>query len=83
MFLSPGGIGFDVAEFLSHDEHHNSSTNIDEYLAESVIRVFCGLMCRWGIDKSNSVRGGIQGIKPVIPQSPRKIFLLQRKTTKV
>ena len=28
-------------------------------------------------------RGGIEGVRPDIPKSPREIFLLQRKTSKV
>lgn len=40
-------------------------------------------MKEWGIDKSFNSRGGIEGVKAQPTLSPRKIYLLQRKTTKV
>jgi hypothetical protein len=44
-----GGIGFDVADLLSHDEGHHSSTNVDEYLTEYVSLCLCSLlMCADG-----------------------------------
>ena len=39
--MRTGGIGFDVADLLSHDEKNHSSTNVDDYLAEYV---------RWSVD---------------------------------
>lgn len=68
--IGAGGIGFDVSEFLStEDPHHTPS--IQEWLAE------------WGIDPDNEVRGGIEGIKPQIPESPREIKIFQRTEGKV
>jgi len=66
--LGAGGIGFDVAEYLSH-QGVNPSQDIKEYMKE------------WGVDMTISNRGGLT--KPVKVESPREIYLLQRKETKV
>ncbi|CAH0492919.1 unnamed protein product [Peronospora farinosa] len=65
----PGGIGFDVAEFLTH-EGESASSSVDAFARE------------WGIDTNNSVRGGVAGIKPSIPLPAREVYLMQRKSTK-
>ena len=64
--IGAGGIGFDVAEFLSH-QGHSTSQNIPAFMKE------------WGIDMSLNARGGIEGFEAVTPPSPRTIYLLQRK----
>ncbi|MCB1648903.1 MAG: NADPH-dependent 2,4-dienoyl-CoA reductase [Pseudomonadales bacterium] len=64
--LGAGGIGFDVAEFLSQGTEM-PSRDIPEFMRE------------WGVDMSLQTRGGIEGITPHIPPSPRQITLLQRK----
>jgi 2,4-dienoyl-CoA reductase (NADPH2) len=68
--IGAGGIGFDVCEFLTHE---GKSTTLDtqEWLKE------------WGIDPTNEVRGGIDGIKPVKPHSSREVVMLQRTKGKV
>jgi 2,4-dienoyl-CoA reductase (NADPH2) len=68
--IGAGGIGFDVAEFLTH-EGEATSQNLAAFLEE------------WGIDATNEVRGGIEGIQPKPEPSPREVFLLQRKESKV
>jgi 2,4-dienoyl-CoA reductase (NADPH2) len=68
--IGAGGIGFDVAEFISH-EGTSSSTDIDEFARE------------WGIDFLNHPRGGVCGVTPVARESSRTIFLMQRKTDPV
>tara|TARA_R110000765_G_scaffold75918_1_gene148777 strand:- start:3060 stop:5120 length:2061 start_codon:yes stop_codon:yes gene_type:complete len=68
--IGAGGIGFDVSEFLSHSGE-STSLNIPAFMKE------------WGIDMTFSSRGGIEGMKAQPIKSPREIFLLQRKTTKV
>lgn len=68
--IGAGGIGFDVSEFLSH-AGESTSLNIPAFMKE------------WGIDMTFGSRGGIEGVKPAPTPSPREIFLLQRKTTKV
>ncbi len=68
--IGAGGIGFDVSEFLAH-AGPSASQNISVFMAE------------WGVDTSYSARGGIEGVKPEITPSPRQIYLLQRKASKV
>jgi 2,4-dienoyl-CoA reductase (NADPH2) len=66
--IGAGGIGFDVAEFLLHS---GTSPSLDptKFFAE------------WGVDTSYSTRGGLTA--PHIEKNPRKVYLLQRKTSKV
>ncbi|RKT11475.1 2,4-dienoyl-CoA reductase [Streptomyces sp. 1114.5] len=66
--LGAGGIGFDVAEFLT-DEGDQASLNPPVFQA------------RWGIDPEYRERGGLRA--PERPKPPRSVHLLQRKTTKV
>jgi 2,4-dienoyl-CoA reductase (NADPH2) len=67
--IGAGGIGFDVAEFLSHDGS-DSSLNPKTFMAE------------WGIDSSFEIAGGVNDFNPK-HESHREVTLLQRKTTKV
>lgn len=67
--IGAGGIGFDVSEYITH-EGKSASLDIGLFAKE------------WGIDTSNSVRGGVQGVKPEIPTPPREVYLMQRKPTK-
>ena len=64
--IGAGGIGFDVAEYLSH-AGPSTSQNIPAFMKE------------WGIDMSLQARAGIEGLQAVTPPSPRTIYLLQRK----
>ena len=66
--LGAGGIGFDVAEYLSH-EGVSPSLAPEKFYAE------------WGIDARYARRGGL--MQPHLEASPRQIVLLQRKTSKV
>lgn len=68
--IGAGGIGFDTAEYLSQ---YGQSTSLNSTaFAEE-----------WGIDLQLKQRGGLakDGMHPT--HSPRKIYLLQRKTSKV
>ncbi|MCB1664707.1 MAG: NADPH-dependent 2,4-dienoyl-CoA reductase [Pseudomonadales bacterium] len=67
--IGAGGIGFDVAEFLSHGTEM-PSRDIPEFMRE------------WGVDMSLQARGGVEGMTPLTPPSPRQITLLQRKPGK-
>ncbi|HIV71966.1 MAG TPA: NADPH-dependent 2,4-dienoyl-CoA reductase [Candidatus Aquabacterium excrementipullorum] len=66
--IGAGGIGFDVAEYLTH-EGESPSLDIAKFNEE------------WGIDATYADRGGIK--QPHLPKPPRQVFLLQRKTSKV
>ncbi|RLD69044.1 MAG: NADPH-dependent 2,4-dienoyl-CoA reductase [Bacteroidetes bacterium] len=68
--IGAGGIGFDVAEYLTHN-NKSDSPDITEFLKE------------WGIDAKNEVRGGIEGIQAQTEPSPREVVLMQRKKTKM
>jgi 2,4-dienoyl-CoA reductase (NADPH2) len=68
--IGAGGIGFDVAEFLTHDATHPSATlDIPTWLA------------LWGVGDPSVARGGI--VKPTIPAPAREVTLLQRKAGKL
>ncbi len=68
--VGAGGIGFDVAEFLSHDGRYPpSSLDIPAFMRE------------WRIDMALSVRGGLLDGTDPAHEMPRKIWLLQRKPT--
>ena len=66
--IGAGGIGFDVAEFLSHDGE-SPSMDIQAFNQE------------WGVDDNYKDRGGLIAARPA--PSPRAITMLQRKTTKM
>lgn len=68
--IGAGGIGFDVAEFLSHGEA-SPSQDIPVFMKE------------WGVDMTMAARGGIEGVNPQLEPSPRQIFLLQRKQSRI
>ncbi|MFH8342101.1 NADPH-dependent 2,4-dienoyl-CoA reductase [Streptomyces sp. AM6-12] len=66
--LGAGGIGFDVAEFLT-DAGDKASEDPRTYFRH------------WGVDMEYTVPGGLT--EPSRPLPPRQVHLLQRKTTKV
>ena len=66
--IGAGGIGFDTAEYLSH-EGESGSLNPQKFYDE------------WGIDTSYAHVGGLK--QPVLEQSDREIYLLQRKANAV
>lgn len=68
--IGAGGIGFDVAEFLSHGKE-SPSQNIPVFMRE------------WGVDMTLAARGGIEGVEASLEPPAREITLLQRKDTKV
>jgi 2,4-dienoyl-CoA reductase (NADPH2) len=68
--IGAGGIGFDVAELLTHAESDNSYDNPE------------GFFRTWGIDLAFKARGGVKGIRPELQPSPRTVYLLQRKSSK-
>lgn len=68
--MGAGGIGFDVAELISH-KGKSAALDIDIFAKE------------WGIDFENHPRGGVTGVIPVVETADREIYLLQRKSTPV
>ncbi|MFH8478740.1 FAD-dependent oxidoreductase [Streptomyces sp. NPDC018055] len=66
--VGAGGIGFDVAEFLTDG---GDAASLD---AETFFR-------QWGVDTAYEERGGLRA--PERPKTPRTVHLVQRKTTKV
>ena len=68
--IGAGGIGFDVSEYLSHGSE-TPSLDIPAFMKE------------WGVDMTFTHRGGIEGMVAKPEASPREIYLLQRKTSKV
>ena len=66
--MGAGGIGFDVAEFLT-DGGEGASQDAETYFRQ------------WGVDTSYETRGGLR--TPERPRPPRQVHLLQRKTSKV
>ncbi|MYT78005.1 2,4-dienoyl-CoA reductase (NADPH2) [Streptomyces sp. MnatMP-M77] len=66
--VGAGGIGFDVAEFLT-DGGQAASLDPDAFFRQ------------WGVDTAYEDRGGLRA--PERPESPRTVHLIQRRTTKV
>ncbi|MDX2560861.1 NADPH-dependent 2,4-dienoyl-CoA reductase [Streptomyces sp. TX20-6-3] len=66
--IGAGGIGFDVAEFLT-DGGEGASQDPETYFRQ------------WGVDTSYENRGGLRAPERGAP--PRQVHLLQRKETKV
>ncbi|MEY4476480.1 MAG: hypothetical protein RL248_2247 [Pseudomonadota bacterium] len=68
--IGAGGIGFDTAEYLSQSGE-SSSLSSEAFSNE------------WGIDRALAHRGGLAPAGAKVHSSPRQIFLLQRKSSKV
>lgn len=66
--IGAGGIGFDVAEFLT-DAGDAASQDPETYFRA------------WGVDTTYAERGGLRA--PERPKTPRQVHLLQRKASKV
>ncbi|MDX7990562.1 NADPH-dependent 2,4-dienoyl-CoA reductase [Xenorhabdus littoralis] len=68
--IGAGGIGFDTAEYLSQS---GQSTSLSSHAFSH----------EWGIDQTIMHRGGLRPEGAQAERSPRKIYLLQRKDSKV
>ncbi|MFN0182800.1 MAG: FAD-dependent oxidoreductase [Aquabacterium sp.] len=64
--MGAGGIGFDVAELITH-AGPSGALDIDVFARE------------WGIDFQNHPRGGVTGVVPQVARSEREVILMQRK----
>jgi 2,4-dienoyl-CoA reductase (NADPH2) len=64
--IGAGGIGFDVAEFLAY-EGPSPTVRPDAWLRE------------WGVDKTLSAPGAVEGVARQPEPPARQIYLLQRK----
>ncbi|MEO5765121.1 MAG: NADPH-dependent 2,4-dienoyl-CoA reductase [Casimicrobiaceae bacterium] len=75
--VGAGGIGFDVAEFLSSGDApdgHASDGRVDD-------PAIAAFRAEWGIDAAYAARGGLAAPHDGVP--PRRLWLLQRKESKV
>lgn len=64
--VGAGGIGYDTAEYLTHNPTHDSpSLDIEAYMKE------------WGVDMTYS-KGGSLAASPQPSPSPREVYLLKR-----
>jgi 2,4-dienoyl-CoA reductase (NADPH2) len=68
--IGAGGIGFDVSEYLTHE---GTSPSLDT----------AAFMKEWGVDMAVSTAGGLAASGPQPHPSPRQVYLLQRKSSKV
>jgi 2,4-dienoyl-CoA reductase (NADPH2) len=68
--MGAGGIGFDVAELITH-AGPSAALDVATFAKE------------WGIDFENHPRGGVTGVQPQVATSGRDVTLLQRKTSAV
>lgn len=68
--IGAGGIGFDVAEYITH-AGVSPSQNIPAFMAE------------WGVDMTLQGRSGLAEQPQAGHQADREVWLLQRKTSKV
>ena len=69
--VGAGGIGFDVAQYITHPPGISTSLNRDAFLKE------------WGVDLHYRLPGGLDPNRPEMPSSGRQVYLLQRKPDKM
>ena len=68
--IGAGGIGFDVAQYITHQKV-STSLDLDAFLKE------------WGVDKEYHHPGGLLPNRPQAPAAVRDVTLLQRKPNKI
>jgi len=68
--VGAGGIGFDVAQYITQ-QNLSTSLDRDAFLKE------------WGVDKDYELPGGLAPSRPTIAATGREVYLLQRKTNKI
>ena len=72
--VGAGGIGFDVSEFLLHE-------NIPEEPDPEAVGVQ-HFFDEWGVDMDFESRGGVEGVEPDREPPPRRIWMTQRSKGK-
>ncbi len=70
--IGAGGIGFDVAAFLLHEEHADGAASTPQAVAR--------FHAEWGVDTAPTAAGGLKPAQPV--KAAREVTLLQRKPEK-
>ncbi|PIB36019.1 NADPH-dependent 2,4-dienoyl-CoA reductase [Reichenbachiella sp. 5M10] len=68
--IGAGGIGFDVAEYLTAE---GESSSLDTY----------AFLKEWGVDPANEARGGVEGVKAYPHQIQREVTMFQRTKGKM
>jgi 2,4-dienoyl-CoA reductase (NADPH2) len=68
--VGAGGIGFDIAQFITHPTD-SSSLDREAFLEE------------WGVDRYYRMPGGLTQIRPQFLSSDHRVYLLQRKAGKM
>jgi 2,4-dienoyl-CoA reductase (NADPH2) len=68
--IGAGGIGFDVADYITHG-NARPSIDRDDFLMQ------------WGVDKEYRLPGGLSPERGHFLSSGRQVYLLQRKTSKM
>jgi 2,4-dienoyl-CoA reductase (NADPH2) len=77
--IGAGGIGFDVAEFITHDENDRSNHGpLPGKVDESSISKF---MSEWGID--SAIKSGGLSTNMSAPKVQKTVYMLQRKKGKL
>ena len=69
--IGAGGVGFDVAAYLVHGDGPAEGQDGARYLE------------RWGVDPSGQAAGGLRPRGEVVPAPRRRVWLCQRKKSKV
>jgi len=69
--IGAGGIGFDVAEFLTQEDGHSPTLDLEEWLDE------------WGVVDPAEARGGLARERSKPKPPAREVTLLQRKKGKL
>jgi 2,4-dienoyl-CoA reductase (NADPH2) len=72
--IGAGGIGFDMAEFLTHGRTERALPDLAEFMAEWGVDVD-----GWGV-QDDALPGGLRARRP--PAPARRVFLLQRKSSR-
>jgi len=75
--IGAGGIGFDVAEYLLHDEHEPVAAHNGAAAHAAGDSATAQFLAEWGVDLAGLAPGGLGSPQPAKPW--RSVVLLQRK----